>query len=127
MKIRQKLGRWLSGDGKNIKAMESNIRLLKEQLDTAKNEAKEYAKRNESHLSEMAKQITDLCDKRDKLTADNKNLQESLSTVKESLEKSLNAEKTLNDIISELKAELKNTKQKYTQLTKKTRQSKESK
>ena len=126
MKLRTRIGRWLSGDGKNIKAMESNIRLLKEQLDTAKNEAKEYAKRNESHLSDMAKQITDLCDKRDKLTSENKTLQESLSTVKESLEKSLNAEKTLNDTIFNLKAELKDVKSKYTALTKKNRQ-KESK
>lgn len=127
MKIRQRIGRWLSGDGKNIKAMESNIRLLKEQLTNAKDEAKEYAKRNESHLSDMAKQITDLCDKRDKLTAENKNLQESLSTVKESLEKSLNAEKTLSNTISNLKAELKDLKSKYTALTKKNRQNKESK
>lgn len=127
MKLRTRIGRWLSGDGKNIKAMESNIRLLKEQLENAKDEAKEYAKRNEAHLSDMAKQITDLCDKRDKLTAENKTLQESLSTVKESLEKSLNAEKTLSNTISNLKAELKDVKSKYTQLTKKNRQSKESK
>lgn len=127
MNIRIKIGRWISGDGKNIKAMESNIRLLKEQLENEKTEKKEYAGRTEKHLSELARQVADLCDKRDKLTADNKNLQESLSTVKESLEKSLNAEKTLNNTISNLKAELKDTKQKYTALTKKNRQNKESK
>lgn len=127
MKLKQRIGRWLSGDGKNIQAMESNIRLLKEQLENEKAEKKEYAGRMEAHLSDLAKQVTDLCDKRDKLTAENKNLQESLATVKESLEKSLNAEKTLNDTIFNLKAELKDTKQKYTQLTKKNRQSKESK
>jgi len=127
MKLRQKIGRWLSGDTKTINALESNVRLLKEQLDTAKNEAKEYAKRNESHLSDMARQITDLCDKRDKLTSENKTLTESLATVKESLEKSLNAEKKQQEQISNLKAELKDTKAKYTALTKKARQQKESK
>jgi chromosome segregation ATPase len=127
MKLRQRIGRWLSGDTKTINALESNVRLLKEQLDTAKNEAKEYAKRNESHLSDMAKQITDLCDKRDKLTSENKTLTESLATVKEQLEKSLTSEKKQQETISNLKAELKDVKQKYTALTKKNRQNKESK
>lgn len=122
MKIRQRLGRWLSGDKKTINALESNVRLLKEQLDTSKNEAKEYAKRNESHLSDMAKQITDLCDKRDALTAENKTLIENLGAVRENLEKSLQAEKALQTQVGTLKAELKDVKAKHTALIKKNRQ-----
>lgn len=122
MKLKQRIGRLLSGDSKTINALESNVRLLKEQLDTAKNEAKEYAKRNESHLSDMAKQITDLCDKRDKLTAENKTLIENLAAVRENLEKSLQAEKSLQTQVGTLKAELKDVKSKHTALIKKHRQ-----
>ena len=127
MKLRQKIGRWLSGDGKNIKAMESNIRLLKEQLDNEKAEKKEYAGRMEQHISKLAKDITGLLDNKDELEKENKTLQESLGTVKESLEKSLTAEKKQQETIANLKAELKDTKAKYTALTKKARQQKESK
>lgn len=122
MKLRTRLGRWLSGDGKNIKAMESNIRLLKEQLENEKAEKKEYAERTEKHLSDLAKQVTDLCDKRDALTAENKTLIENLGAVRENLEKSLQAEKALQTQVGTLKAELKDVKSKHTALIKKHRQ-----
>ena len=133
MNIRIKIGRWISGDQKRINSYLSNIALLQDQLRAAKDDLLKANEQLDSvagcvqaeankdaEIEKLENQNNDLRMKVNTLEANTK-------TVKEQLDKSLAAEKTLNDMVSELKAELKNTKQKYTALTKKNRQNKESK
>ena len=122
MNFRIKLGRWISGDQKRINSYLSNIALLQDQLSKAKDDllkaneqfdeiahSVQISANQEAEIEKLENKNTDLCMEVNTLKANAK-------TVKEQLDKSIDAEKAQQEEIKNLKAELRNVKSKNTAL-----------